>query len=521
MKSIQGKILFVVITGLLVITALVSTIAVTMTHDIMHKDADRILENAAQREAAQINDTLGDVVKSCSIMKHYAIAETGNVSNLRSETFLPQYLEKVETMFSEVALNTNGIQSFFLRLDPAISHGSAGFYIQITDADKFKHMPLTDLSKYQKSDKQNVGWYHEAAQAGKGIWLEPHHFPEVKNELISYVEPLYVGDTLLGVVGFDMDFSYLLERIDAISVYEHGYALLLATDGTTPYSQHATSESHNPHTGSKIALKNGMYLKLLADYKDIQQDTRPMLNKIVHAFLIVLVCAIIYTIFMTRKIVEPLKRLTAAAQALSADSAQTDASDLLVDSDDEIGSLSQMLSSTYAKIQEHTAYINALAYRDSLTGLKNTTAYTEAIKDLNQDICTGNPKFGVLMVDINNLKQTNDKFGHDVGDDLIVGASKLLTDVFKTSAIFRIGGDEFAIILLNEDYEQSHSLLLQLDAVCATACISLDAHSIPISLARGIARFDPSIDRTYEDVFAKADHAMYINKEESKKAAST
>jgi hypothetical protein len=58
MKSIKGKILTVVIAGLLVITAVVSTIAFTMTHEIMHKDADRILNNVAQKEAAQINKAL-------------------------------------------------------------------------------------------------------------------------------------------------------------------------------------------------------------------------------------------------------------------------------------------------------------------------------------------------------------------------------------------------------------------------------------------------------------------------------
>lgn len=520
MKSIQSKILFVVISGLLVITAVVSAIAVAMTHEIMHKDADRILENAAQLEAAQINDMLGDVVKSCSIMKHYAITEAGEVSNLHDDAFRAQYLEKAEIMFSEVALNTSGIEGFFLRIDPAFSHGTAGFYMQITNTNDLLRMPLTDLTKYEKDDKQNVGWYYEAAREGKGIWLDPYHFPGNPNQLISFVEPLYVGRNLIGVVGFDMNFSYFLRRIEEIVVYEEGYAVLLAKDGIAPYSQVKTSQSQNPHTATKAELRNGMFLELRADYKDIQRDIHPMLSKIVLAFVIVLICAIGYTIFVTRKIVKPLKRLTAAAQAIASGSIQVDASGVLVDSDDEIGSLSQVLSSTYAKIQEHTAYINALAYRDSLTGIKNTTAYTEAIKELNKEICTGNPKFGVLMADINNLKQANDKFGHDVGDDLIICTAKILTDTFKSSLIFRIGGDEFAVILLGEDYEQYRTLLKQMDEVCATTCVTVGNATIPVWVARGIARFDPSIDRTYEDVFAKADHAMYMNKDESKAAAT-
>ena len=116
---------------------------------------------------------------------------------------------------------------------------------------------------------------------------------------------------------------------------------------------------------------------------------------------------------------------------------EADFSDVPIESKDEIGTLSKVLTSTYAKIQEYTTYINALAYRDSLTGIKNSTAYTEAITELNKSICTANPQFGVLVADINNLKETNDRYGHDVGNELIVHTSKVLVNTFKNSAVFR------------------------------------------------------------------------------------
>lgn len=524
MKSIQSKILFVVIAGLLIITAVVSAIGVTMTHEVMHRDADRILKNAAQREAAEINDVLGDVVKSCGIMEHYAISEAKTPENLRNEAFRAQYLQRTETMFSEVVVNTDGVEGFYLRLDPAYTDGTSGFYNRVISGGGLVDMPLTDLTKYDSSDNQNVGWYYQAINTGKGVWMDPYYFPGNDNQLISFVQPLYIGRDLIGVIGFDMSFDYLLRRVEEISVYENGHATLFARDGVTPYNTVADvghdHDHSDPGTVTKVELKNGMYLSLQANYKDIQRDIRPILGKIVAAFVVVLICAIAYTIFVTHRIVKPLKQLTLAAQAISSGSDQLDTFDILVDSNDEIGTLSQVLSNTYAKIQEHTAYINALAYRDSLTGIKNTTAYTEAIKDLNKDIRTGNPRFSVLMADINNLKQANDKFGHDVGDDLIICTAKILTDIFRSSAIFRIGGDEFAVILLNEDYEHYRARLEQLDAACATAHVAVGETSIPVWVARGIARFDPSIDRTYEDVFAKADHAMYINKEESKSTTS-
>ena len=260
-----------------------------------------------------------------------------------------------------------------------------------------------------------------------------------------------------------------------------------------------------------------MYLELRADYQDIQKDIRPMLRKIVVAFVIVLIASIFYTIFVTNRIVFPLKQLTKAAKKVSLGIVDADFAHIPVDSRDEIGTLSRVLASSYKKIQEYTTYINALAYRDSLTGIKNSTAYIEAVTELNKEICCGNPKFGVLVADINNLKETNDKYGHDIGNDLIVHTANILTSIFKNSPIFRIGGDEFAVILKGQDLEQYRTLIEQMDEACGADHILVDDQMISIFVARGVALYDSAIDRVYEDVFAKADHAMYMNKEEGKR----
>lgn len=516
MKSIQNKILLVVISGLLVITAVVSAIAVSMTHEIMHKDADRILNNVCQKEAAYINDTLGDVEKSAEVMEHYATTEIHELESLHDKAYLASYLEKAKRMFVDVALNTKGLQGFFMRINPKYSDGTTGFYNLITENGQFKEMNLTDLSKYTEDDTQNVGWYYTAVNAGEAVWMEPYHFPGHEEELISYVLPMYVNGELLGVVGFDMDFNYLVERINSIDVYERGYAVLVAKDAVTCYNEQKVTETHNPHTKATVDLKNGMYLELRADYKDIQKEIHPMLSKIVIAFVIVLILAIIYTIVVTQRIVYPLKQLTYVAERISGGINGEELGKIPVHSKDEIGTLSRVLVNAYEKIQEYTTYINALAYRDSLTGIKNSTAYTEAVKKINNDINCNNPKFGVLVADINNLKKTNDQFGHDIGNELIIHTAKILTDIFKLSSIFRIGGDEFAIILKDKDYDNYRILLEQMDEACSKDFITVCDNQIPVSIARGVSLYNSSIDRVYEDVFAKADHAMYMHKDKCK-----
>lgn len=518
MKSIQSKILLVVISGLLVITAVVSGIAVTMTHEIMHKDADRILNNVAQKEAAYINDILGDIQKSAAIMEHYASAEISDVNQLTDLDFREKYLQKNKKMFEEIALNTNGIEGFYMRLNPEYTTGTTGFYNLIRENSIIQEMQVTDLSKYDKNDAKNVGWYYTPIRNGHATWLDPYRFPGNDALLISYSTPLYLNSQLLGVIGFDMRFDYLLEQIDKISVYENGWAALLNEATGINYSNVPEEESDEPHTKATATLKNGMTLELRADYKDIQKDIRPMMGNIVIAFLIVLFFSILYTILVTHRIVRPLKRLTAAAEKLALGTEDGSFSDIPVESKDEIGTLSVVLKETYEKIREYTAYINALAYRDSLTGIKNSTAYTEAVNELNKEINRNNPQFRVLIADINNLKQTNDEYGHDIGNELIIHSAKILTSVFKTSSVFRIGGDEFAVLLRNADYDNYRSLIEELDEACAQDFISLPEHKIPISLARGIATYTPEIDAVYQDVFAKADHAMYLNKQEQKMA---
>ena len=87
------------------------------------------------------------------------------------------------------------------------------------------------------------------------------------------------------------------------------------------------------------------------------------------------------------------------------------------------------------------SYITALAYRDTLTGVKNTTAYNEAIADVEKQMNCGRPQFGVLVADVNDLKLVNDTYGHDAGNQMIQHASRLLGGTFRYSPLFRIGGD--------------------------------------------------------------------------------
>ena len=99
-----------------------------------------------------------------------------------------------------------------------------------------------------------------------------------------------------------------------------------------------------------------------------------------------------------------------------------------------------------------------LANKDALTGVKNKRAYVQAETEMDQEIDKKAP-FSMVVCDLNGLKQVNDTQGHKAGDEFIRNACKVICDVFDHSPVFRIGGDEFAVILKGRDYERREELI--------------------------------------------------------------
>ena len=136
--------------------------------------------------------------------------------------------------------------------------------------------------------------------------------------------------------------------------------------------------------------------------------------------------------------------------------------------------------------------------------------------DFDAKIKTDKPAFGVMVLDLNHLKETNDTYGHNVGNKLIVSASQLISEAFKRSPVFRIGGDEFLVILQNRDFENRDTLFAKFDEACANAFVDLETKKLPIHIAKGFSVFDPATDTQFSDVFIRADDEMYKNKKSMK-----
>ena len=157
------------------------------------------------------------------------------------------------------------------------------------------------------------------------------------------------------------------------------------------------------------------------------------------------------------------------------------------------------------------AYKNALdmANTDALTGVLNKRAYVQAEMEMDQLIDRDeNPDFAIVICDVNGLKQVNDTRGHHAGDEHIRSACAVICETFRNSRVFRIGGDEFAVILEGTDYENRVSLMVNFRKT-----LEERRGSGFVLLASGISDFERGRDMRTQDVFERADNLMYDNKQ--------
>lgn len=163
--------------------------------------------------------------------------------------------------------------------------------------------------------------------------------------------------------------------------------------------------------------------------------------------------------------------------------------------------------------------LNKKVYVDALTSVRNKGAFDDFINELGEradreeDI-----SLAIGILDCDDLKTVNDLHGHDKGDEYLKAAARLICRVFKHSPVFRIGGDEFAVILQNDDFLNRDKLTAEFEEAEKEICSSAENLWEQVRVSVGIAVYDKQKDRTLNDTVRRADEMMYANKSAGKKA---
>ena len=519
--SMQFRILTTIIFAMLAITVFIGSISIYEVDQYIQNESENFVAVTCEYEGTQINSIFEDMEKSVMVMESYIMDFFTEETNIEDRDFQEKLISNTDRMFADVAKHARGAVAYYFRFDPVLSTSKTGlFYSKTKESDEYIAFEPTDISLYDKEDTEHVGWFWQPYESRNPVWMLPYYNQNNNIYMISYVIPMYHQGKFIGVVGIDFDYTVLEDQVSKIKIYEHGFAHL-EIDGTVMHSddripaKESISDSNKYLRVSK-KLTNGMTLVLSASYDDIRQIRYKIGFGILFSVLILYAFFTAVAIVVVRKFAVPLKKIVDASVQLSNGDYNVEFAHSNIS---EIELLNIAFENMATRLHEREKELRFSANRDSLTGLRNTTSYKSWVAELDKEIKNEAANFGVVVFDLDQLKKTNDTYGHDVGDKLIVTAAKVISDVFKRSPVFRIGGDEFLAVLQHRDLDDCEELFVQLDTVCGNTVIE-EMNTTSISIARGFAMFETNKDVCFNDVFKRADNAMYENKRKNKKVAT-
>lgn len=483
MKRTKNNLITIIVLGIVIVSFLNGSIAVASFRNVINENNQEILLHYCKENSETMNKRFSEIETLVNTLSDYYVGQLDSPENLKDDTFLASYTEETGRIAYSIVQNNKSIVATYFRLNPEITNPSAGFFISRTVRSSTPvFMEPTDLSKYDSSDVQNVGWYHIPVEKGGPVWLEPYENPNNGIYMVSYAKPLYIGETLIGILGIDLDYDAISDEVGSISLYESGYAILMDESGKILYSG-----NHNPvipadtvdrmisekedyvyssyiqrqqlYFTTSHKLSNGEYLVLIVPEREIYNTRNQMI------FTIILIAITVSTMVILV--------LT--------------------------GMINHIMNATRI---------------DKLTGAKNRNAYLEKIDNIENAIHSKKYfSFAVLVFDINGLKAANDTLGHAEGDKLIINSYKTIKSKFPGVDVYRIGGDEFVIFIEKRTAAIAEKLVADFRNTMTRKGLNYRKSSDEAIVSCGYALYNPETDASYEDTFNRADREMYEDKE--------
>lgn len=545
MKSIQTKFILLIFLTIFFTSIILGLSGIFTISEVLHESANDKMNLLCTSNAEKIDAILVNIEKSVNTLSHHTANTLESVEVLSDEELLSSYVNSIETSALTHSEHTDGVRSIYFRLAPELSNSTAGFYfVKREQSDEFSKVPTTDLSLFPENDFENVGWFYEPKKSGSAVWIEPYISDTIGQRIISYVVPLYKDGVFFGILGMDLSCEYIANVAKGISVFETGHASIFNNKGKIVYHRdydygsilgendenfkgtlellttRKKSSALIPYTIFGVnkhlafcSLRNGMRFCISAPDSEIYAEQNRLTVVIIVLTTFIIITASIITTIITRKMTAPIKKLSHVAEEMSKGNF-----DVTVESNfnDEIGILTKTFNSARDALKTRMEKLRDEAHHDGLTGVLNKTAFIERETELNSQIITGEAVFAVAVFDVNKLKIMNDVFGHTAGDTLLRAVSDCLASAFGRANVFRIGGDEFTVILSGRDAGKCEA--------CMEKCInSMNALELEeygqsrVSCASGFARFEKFRDKSVADVLRRADKEMYHNKAITKK----
>ena len=539
MKSIRSKFILLSLAGVLFTSAVQGSAGLLDFKRITELDSAQLMNLHCAVQAQVLDGLFLRIEQSAHLLEGHVLRALLDLQDLqRDETLRSKYSRAIRNASHNVAAYTKGALSSFVRFAPGIAPADFDIYCHYDpESDSFREFPITDLSKYAPDQREYVGWFYEPAAKGRPMWMKPYYNANTKRHIFSYVIPMFKEGRFIGVVGMDVDFSQLRDAVSAVdSEYEKGKSFLTDGQGVILYHKDMPTGTHWP-TAFKLSaipdltlpdtgedglisyfrdgeekrlayrsLRNGMRFALSSKVEDLYRESDELLRKTIWHVCIIATLFALITLWVTNRITSPIRELSAAIRRMGAGDL-----DVKVEhrGSDEIGQMADAFQSMAEQLKARVTNIRCLAYQDALTGIRNKTAFMDLRNRLLEDMDKGTARFALMMLDVNGLKQVNDRLGHTTGDQLIQEACRIICQAFKRSPVFRVGGDEFIVVLENADLDNLNDIMRTMQESIDERNRKSDS-GFYVSIASGVAHYAEGM--SLEGLLKEADENMYRNK---------
>lgn len=419
MKSIRMKIMIAIVVCSLIIASIISLLSISNSRVLSNASAENELVLTCSNTGGEINALISRIEQSVDTLSDIAMGQLDFNKFKSNRSYVEQYTDGLLEDFFTFAEHTDGAITAYIRYNPEFTEPTSGIFLTRNDTQsEFESVTPTDFSMYEPDDLAHVGWYYIPVANKAPLWMDPYLNENINVYMISYVVPLYVDGTSVGIIGMDIDFGQLTGLADSTVAFDTGYSFIVSSAGNVLYHKEIPSGTDlAEYNGGELAavkdfildpanegktlqytyngkdkylscleLGNGMKLVLTAPLEEIKADADVLSLQILSFLAIGIVIAVILGILVGSTIAKPIKRMTEIIK-------QTSQLDFHKASDID----------KLAKKKDETG-IMATAVNEMRTVLRQLVTNMESVKDslvTNMDLLDG------VMKENNSISEDN------------------------------------------------------------------------------------------------------------------
>lgn len=343
MKSIKTKLTLCILLCTFLASGITELASIRVTRQATEDYAEQTMKMEAHNRTTELNGWIACVEQSVDTLSDYVTGELDVDAFFRDKSYADKFTEQMMSIVEDFAVHTDGAITAYIRYNPDYSNPTSGIFLMRDSLNEdFYTVEPTDFSMYEPTDYAHVGWYYIPVENKAPLWMSPYLNENVNIYMISYVVPIYAEDgTSIGIIGMDIDFNQVTDMVDAVNIYDTGYAFLTDKNGVimhhrdldlgqelselngtteTIAAKMASGEGEGSlleytynNAGKRLVyttLNNQMNFVLTAPNREINATTNTLVVKASTGGLIAIVFAVIVGLIISFLIAKPITSLT-------------------------------------------------------------------------------------------------------------------------------------------------------------------------------------------------------------------